>query len=677
MSEQIEQPEAEPELPQVGPYQLVRVLGAGGMGTVWLARHVMLGREVALKQVPIGNDPRVRDRTVREGRFAAALQHPNVVDVIDVLVDDNDVWLVMEYVASLTLGDLIKHRGALDPGEVAWIGARVADALAAGHDQDVIHRDVKPHNILVARSGTQVKLGDFGIARHRDDPRSTTMNSVIGTLPYMAPEVVKGGEPTEASDVFGLGATLFHAVEGVGAYGPDLQFDRLYPRVCNGQLEEPVRADELPPLRDVLHRMLQLVADSRIDTDLVAATLHDLGDGLTPATIEALRTYVPPVPKRPVPRAGGLHRPVTPPPSLPPVEQAPPRAAPPPAPLPDPPAAPPDGRGRRGWLRPIVAVGAVVALVAGIVTVAVTDPFGLRATTPGTPVPSSASPFDGLDALPGVRLAGGTRTADPCALLDTAGLRAAPATPGYLISGCETSVADARVTVSLREPDPPNAIKLERRRPDLTLGVATVVSLSARTAGGAVCETEIRYPVVVVTAAVRRTATDADRAQLCQLADRTAMLAIGRLRAGGIPEDMRRATATGLIGIDACSLADPAALATVPQLDGNRRDRTFGGWGCQVGSRTRGQPVVTISFQLAAPLRGTTTIGGRAGYTAPGPGFYNARDCAASVEYAQSSALVAARAEHIVIIVDSPGTGDPCGPAKAIAEAATRLLPPA
>lgn len=200
-------------------YTLEREIGRGGMGAVWLGRDEVLGRDVALKRVgmgPGGSEPDL-DRAEREARLAARLNHPHVVAVYDLVIDDGNRWLVMEHVPGETLATLVRREGALSPDRAAELLHQVADALAAAHGAGIVHRDVKPSNILVGADG-QVKLSDFGIARAQADASLTQTGLVTGSPAYLAPEVASGQQATAASDVWSLGATLFHALSGHPPY---------------------------------------------------------------------------------------------------------------------------------------------------------------------------------------------------------------------------------------------------------------------------------------------------------------------------------------------------------------------------------------------------------------------------------------------------------------------------
>ncbi|MFC7492641.1 MULTISPECIES: serine/threonine-protein kinase [unclassified Nocardioides] len=202
-----------------GRYTLEREIGRGGMGAVWLGRDEVLGRDVALKRVgwaPGGSTPDL-DRAEREARLAARLNHPHVVAVYDLVMEGPEQWLVMEYVAGTTLAALVQRDGPLSADVAASLLRQAADALAAAHAAGIVHRDVKPSNILVAPDG-QVKLSDFGIARAEADASLTQTGLVTGSPAYLSPEVASGQLAQPASDVWSLGATLFHALAGHPPY---------------------------------------------------------------------------------------------------------------------------------------------------------------------------------------------------------------------------------------------------------------------------------------------------------------------------------------------------------------------------------------------------------------------------------------------------------------------------
>ena len=225
-----------------GRYSLDREIGRGGMGAVWLGRDEVLGRMVAIKlvgQQPGGSSPDLV-RAEREARVAARVNHPHVVAVFDLVQEDDQQWLVMEYVEGRTLAELVRDEGAMPPDRAAAILAQAAEALAAAHAAGVIHRDVKPSNILVTPQG-QAKLSDFGIARAEADAALTRTGMVTGSPAYLAPEIASGQEVTAAADVWSLGATLFHTLSGRPPYDVgDNVLGALY-RIVN---EPPPRLDD-------------------------------------------------------------------------------------------------------------------------------------------------------------------------------------------------------------------------------------------------------------------------------------------------------------------------------------------------------------------------------------------------------------------------------------------------
>lgn len=197
-------------------YRLAGELGRGGMGVVWRAEDTVIGRQVAIKELrlPEGAEEGVfQERVLREVRTGGRLNDPAVVTVFDVVSENGITYIVMELVEAPTLSDLVRSNGPLPPHQVASIGLQVLSALRAAHRSGIVHRDVKPANIMVAADG-RTKLTDFGIAQAVDDPRITTSGMLVGSPAFMAPERVAGREAMPASDLWSLGASLFFAAEG-------------------------------------------------------------------------------------------------------------------------------------------------------------------------------------------------------------------------------------------------------------------------------------------------------------------------------------------------------------------------------------------------------------------------------------------------------------------------------
>ncbi|ADJ48035.1 serine/threonine protein kinase [Amycolatopsis mediterranei S699] len=199
-----------------GRYLLLGELGRGGMGVVWRAQDQVIGRQVAVKELRLPDAESAAvfsERALREVRTGGRLNNPAIVTVYDVVTDGGTTFIVMELVEAPSLADLVRQRGPMPAAQAAQLGERVLAALQAAHSAGIVHRDVKPANILVAPDG-RVKLTDFGIAHAVDDPRLTTSGMIVGSPAFMAPERVEGREAMPASDLWSLGATLFFAVEG-------------------------------------------------------------------------------------------------------------------------------------------------------------------------------------------------------------------------------------------------------------------------------------------------------------------------------------------------------------------------------------------------------------------------------------------------------------------------------
>ncbi|NNH69403.1 serine/threonine protein kinase [Nocardia uniformis] len=264
-----------------GRYRLGDPIGTGAMGVVWRATDVRLRRTVAVNQLILGpglsrsQALEARMRAMREGRIAARLHHTNAVTVFDVAEEDGQPWLVMEYVNAPSLAALMREKGQLPPTEVARIGAKVAAAMAAAHDAGIVHRDVKPANILVADDGT-VKITDFGISRAVGDVTVTSTGFLAGTPAYLSPEVARGENPESPSDVFALGSTLYAAVEGMPPFGEGDNPLAVLHSVARAQVPEPRRAGPLGP---VLMELLGADADSRPTMKQAHEALQAVAEG--------------------------------------------------------------------------------------------------------------------------------------------------------------------------------------------------------------------------------------------------------------------------------------------------------------------------------------------------------------------------------------------------------------
>ncbi len=270
-----------------GRYRLVKQLGSGGMGVVWEAWDERLRRPVALKELhpQLGLSEAqaelANSRAMREARITARLHHPHAVPVFDVVEQDGQPCLIMQFLPSQSLHSLLGERGRLTPTEVSRIGAQVASALAAAHRVGIVHRDVKPGNVLIAEDGS-AKISDFGISHALGDVTLTSTGMVTGTPAYLAPEVARGAESTFASDVFSLAATLYAAVEGAPPFGTHENPMALLHLVASGAVDPPTRGGALTP---VLMRMLATEPEDRPSMDQVARELQTL-DAAPSATVE-------------------------------------------------------------------------------------------------------------------------------------------------------------------------------------------------------------------------------------------------------------------------------------------------------------------------------------------------------------------------------------------------------
>ena len=271
-----------------GRYRLVTPLGSGGMGTVWRAEDVVLGREVAVKEVTfphgLSQEDRevLRERTRREARAAARLDHPSAVTVYDVVEEGGSPYLVMELVEARTLSQVVRADGPLSPQRTAQVGLDLLGALQTAHAQGIVHRDVKPGNVLLTANG-RVVLTDFGIASSAGDSSITSTGLLLGSPAYIAPERARGHAPGPASDLWSLGATLFTAVEGRPPYdgGEPLL---TVTAVVTGEHEPFVAAGPLVP---VLEGLLERDPEARLTVSQARALLTPLAEHARPASAPA------------------------------------------------------------------------------------------------------------------------------------------------------------------------------------------------------------------------------------------------------------------------------------------------------------------------------------------------------------------------------------------------------
>jgi len=295
-----------------GRYRLGDVLGRGGMGTVWRAKDETLGRTVAVKELrfpsSIDEDEKRRliTRTLREAKAIARIRNNGAVTVFDVVDEDNRPWIVMELIEGKSLAEVIREDGLLEPKRAAEVGLAILDVLRSAHREGILHRDVKPSNVLISEDG-RVVLTDFGIAQVEGDPSITSTGMLVGAPSYISPERARGHKPGPAADLWSLGGLLYASVEGVPPYDKGSAIATLT-AVMTEPLEEPKNAG---PLRNVIYGLLAKDPAQRLDDEAARAMLNDVVHAPEPKEPEpeppadATRVVaLPPVPEEPAGKGG-------------------------------------------------------------------------------------------------------------------------------------------------------------------------------------------------------------------------------------------------------------------------------------------------------------------------------------------------------------------------------------
>jgi serine/threonine protein kinase len=284
-------------------YRLGTVIGRGGMGVVWLATDEVLDRSVAVKEVsfppglPHEEQEKLRRRTLREARTTARLNHPNVVGVYDIVEDEDRPWIVMEFVPSRSLGETVRADGPLTPQRTAEIGVQLLGGLRAAHLAGVLHRDVKPSNVLLAENG-RVVLGDFGIATAKGGSTVTSSGVLIGSPSYMAPERARGSDVGPESDMWSLGATLYTAVEGRPPFDRDSAVATLAALV----MDDPDAPERAGPLWPLIRGLLERDPARRPAPDEIADVLRAIAAGDDPPELAEPAVAAEAPPSVPLPR---------------------------------------------------------------------------------------------------------------------------------------------------------------------------------------------------------------------------------------------------------------------------------------------------------------------------------------------------------------------------------------
>ena len=433
-----------------GRYRLDAIIGRGGMGVVWRARDGLLERDVAVKELVWPPDFTEAEqltacrRAVREAQMAGRLAQLNVVRIYDILEEDSHPWIIMELLPYPSLHDLVQAEGPLTPVRAARVGLGVLAALRAAHAEGVLHRDVKPANILVGPDG-RVVLTDFGIARAADSPTLTAFGTLVGSPAYIAPERARGEQARPAGDLWGLGVSLYVAVEGRPPFERDAPIATLTAVVID-EPEEPVHAG---PLYPVISGLLRKDPDERLDSAEAERMLRRIADGDPTAPESPADLAVPkPAAAEPViaapagtgagPAAAATEAPVMSPDptwlaagpgAVAPHERAASSGqhyeSPLAAPVATPPAAPSArATSRRPRLRRRAALAALAALAAAVtaITLALTGSPGHPAASSGPSARSARDPAAspgalsrGSSATPGAAGPGGGTPASPAA----------------------------------------------------------------------------------------------------------------------------------------------------------------------------------------------------------------------------------------------------------------------
>ncbi|MFJ3172748.1 protein kinase [Streptomyces roseus] len=274
-------------------YRLREVLGKGGMGTVWRAEDETLGRTVAVKELRfstgVDEDEKRRliTRTLREAKAIARIRSGGAVTVFDVVDEDGRPWIVMELIEGPSLAEFIRENGPLTPHRAAEVGLAVLDVLRAAHGQGILHRDVKPSNVLIARTG-RVVLTDFGIAQVEGDPSVTSTGMLVGAPSYISPERARGQKPGPPADMWSLGGLLYAAVEGVPPYDKGSALATLT-AVMTEPVDPPKNAG---PLTEVIYGLLAKDPARRLDDERARAMLTAVVNAPEPVTATVLAPAV-------------------------------------------------------------------------------------------------------------------------------------------------------------------------------------------------------------------------------------------------------------------------------------------------------------------------------------------------------------------------------------------------
>jgi hypothetical protein len=637
-------------------YRLLERVGAGGMGEVWRAADLELGRDVAIKCLHQWGDLRdteaQREQLRVEAAAMAQLDNPHIVKVHDIFDHDGVPCLTMEYVHGRNLRDVLaapEAANGLPPERIAGIGAQLADALRVVHENDIVHGDVKPGNVLIDENGT-AKLTDFGIARRLNANSTMTVAGALRGAPgYVAPEVANGAKITPASDMFGLGATLFVAAERVSPYGEGEAWELVRRAQAFGMGDESLLAFHGPQeLAVVVLRLLARTPGRRPSAPLACRAFEALGDVSADA----------PLPREPltVRMADALH---------------------------------PWRRTAVRHRRAVMASAtAAVVLAAVLLALDVDRQPGHAATGGENPVGTQTGP-----AAPAA--IGDPRTVDPCALTSASALgKYGQAQTDANYGGfdrCDVlvqTVAGAQVDVEAQFQTPGELAGAPSPSPDTTGTPNAVNAVNvARPAGqSGECDRFLYltggYGVVVSASTDGgQSSTGPSSAELCTMADTATSSAVTALEHG--PLRRRDAAASSLVQADACRLLDASALAAVPGTRAAQYQAGFGDFSCQWASASSGTSV-SVRFDQNDPLDSTDgtpmRLGGREAYVEAGGDSNDTSNCLAQVVYRSFAGAEGPTEELLYLVVGgSQGFSDKansalCGQATSLAAAASAAL---
>ena len=416
----------------IGGYRLESLLGRGGMSVVYLAEHVRLGRKVALKLLSraLNDEPSFRERFERESRRAAEIDHPNIIPIYDAGEADGQLFIAMRHVQGRDLRTIVQQEGPLGVARTLFLLEQAASALDAAHERDLIHRDVKPANILVEEPSDRVYLTDFGVVKHTTSTGLTRTGLFIGTVDYASPEQIEGAVVDGRTDVYALGCVLYECLAGKPPFSREGEV-----AIMHAHLAEPPPA--VSAVNPGLPRSLDRVIATAMakDKDDRFGTCEEVIDAARAATLR--RTASAPALTDAGAAAAAASAATSAAASAPP-QGAPPQGAPPPptdvgdsgiAPPPPPPKPPREPRKRPPWLPAALAALVAAAASAAVVAFLLQDDETPAATEPTT---SASSTTD-----TGVTDTGTTSTVDTATTTAEVREGLAALVPGVLWSGCE------------------------------------------------------------------------------------------------------------------------------------------------------------------------------------------------------------------------------------------------